>query len=675
MRSILVLGFLAVSAPSLVRAGQGDDAWKVYLKGDYKKAHALAEPAAKAGDAAAQATLGTLYLHGQGVERDYAASAKWFRLSAEQGNAGAQNGLAWMYQNGFGVKLDLAEAGRWYLKSAQGGYEWGQNGAGWALQNGWGFKKDSVEAAKWFRKAAEQGNAGGQHGLGNLYQIGEGVEQDSVEAAKWYRKSAEQGNQHGQGSLGWLYEAGLGVEKDMAKAIEWYRKSAEQGSNFSQGQLGNIYYHGMGVGKDHVEAAKWYRKAAEQGNYGSQHMLGWLYWIGSGVKQDYAEAAAWMLKSAEQGYQHAQAGIGCLYRLGLGVKMDFVQAEKWLRKSAEQGNAHGQKELAVLYENGQGVVQDYVQAYRWNLLAASQDLAEARQGMERLKPLMTKEAVAEAQKLASAFKAAGSAVQAPAPAPMAPERALVSEVDHPSYHRPEDPKAFALVVGVEGYKDLPSAEFAQRDAEAVKEHLLALGYPERNVVLLKGSDATVSGLKKFVDEWLPRNVPEGGSVFFYFSGHGAPDPKTGDAYIIPWDGDPRFLKSTAYPVRKLYASLANLPARKVWVALDSCFSGAGGRSVLAKGSRPLVAKVDSALPSKGKLVLFAAASKDEITGTLESEGHGIFTYHFLKALAEQSSKELDASLLFKQLKSRVQDDARRQNRDQTPVLAGGLDGR
>ena len=40
---------------------------------------------------------------------------------------------------------------------------------------------------------------------------------------------------------------------------------------------------------------------------------------------------------------------------------------------------------------------------------------------------------------------------------------------------------------------------------------------------------------------------EDSTVYFYYSGHGAPDLKTGQAYLVPWDGDAQFLKDTALP--------------------------------------------------------------------------------------------------------------------------------
>ena len=271
-----------------------------------------------------------------------------------------------------------------------------------------------------------------------------------------------------------------------------------------------------------------------------------------------------------------------------------------------------------------------------------------------------------------------AAVAGAAQAQKKPEAAAIkSDVDQCSERRAERPDDYAVVVGIEKYSDLPDAQFAERDAEAVKNHLIALGYPSRNVVLLSGEKAGYKSIEKFIETWLPRQVNEKSRVFFYFSGHGAPDVKTGQAYLVPWDGDANFLENTGYPIKRLYQKLGALNARSVTVAMDACFTGAGGRSVLAKGARPLVAKADMGAAPQGKLTVFAAAASDEITSSLEEQGHGLFTYYFLKGLAgaaKDSSGAVTARGLYNYLKPKVQDEARRQNRGQTPALAGAADG-
>lgn len=253
------------------------------------------------------------------------------------------------------------------------------------------------------------------------------------------------------------------------------------------------------------------------------------------------------------------------------------------------------------------------------------------------------------------------------------EAAIASEVDAPNYKPvPENSANYAVVVGIEKYADLPAASYAERDAKAVHDHLLALGFPERNIALLTGARASKAGLAKNVETWLPNNVSEKSTVFFYYSGHGAPDVKSGSAYLVPSDGDPQYLSDTAYPVKRLYQKLGALKARRVIVAMDACFSGAGGRSVLAKGTRPLVTKVDEGvLPSDGKIVSLSASAPDETSGTADKEGHGLFTYYLLSGLngaAAGKDGRVTVGRLYQYLAPRVSDAARRENRAQTPQL-------
>jgi len=273
---------------------------------------------------------------------------------------------------------------------------------------------------------------------------------------------------------------------------------------------------------------------------------------------------------------------------------------------------------------------------------------------------------------AAAPTAGGGAPQTPiGVASVSTAPAYSSDVDSPTYRVAPSSDSFALVIGVENYASLPKAEFAARDAQAVRAHLESLGYPPRNTIVLTDSQAARSSVQKYVETWLPKVVGAGSRVFVYFAGHGAPDPETGQTYLLPWDGDPKFLADTGYPLKQLYAKLDALPAKRVIVALDACFSGAGGRSVLPTGARPLVTKVDTAKGAAGRLVVFSAAAADEITGTAPGQGHGLFTYYFLKGLNGAAPPEggaVTVQQLYDYLAPNVEDAARRDNRDQTPQL-------
>ena len=253
---------------------------------------------------------------------------------------------------------------------------------------------------------------------------------------------------------------------------------------------------------------------------------------------------------------------------------------------------------------------------------------------------------------------------------------VMSDVDRvPAVRVSPKKNAYAVVIGIEQYREkLPKAEFADRDAKLVGEYLTkVLGYPEENVIVRTNERAARTDLVKYFEEWLRNNVEKDGSVFVYYSGHGAPNTKTGEAYFVPYDGDPSFVDSTAYPVKQLYAALDKLPAKDITVVLDSCFSGSGGRSVLAKGARPMVLSIENPVLASGKTIVLTASGGDQISNSFEEQGHGLLTYFFLKGLQGEGDVNKDGVIqmteLYDYLKPNVQRVSRKQyNNEQTPQL-------
>ncbi|MCM2303934.1 MAG: ankyrin repeat domain-containing protein [Elusimicrobia bacterium] len=223
----------------------------------------------------------------------------------------------------------------------------------------------------------------------------------------------------------------------------------------------------------------------------------------------------------------------------------------------------------------------------------------------------------------------------------------------------------AVVIGVESYRGLPKSAYSRGDAELMKKYLIALGYRERNVSLLLDGQATYIDIKKTLETWLRNVAKPDSTVFVYYSGHGAPDPASGESYIVPFDGDPEYLGDTAYPLKKLVAGLNALAIKEAVLVLDSCFSGVGGRSVLAKNARPLVAKAQGPVLNDNVAMLSASGS-DQVSTSSEDFGHGVFTYYFLKAFKEGKR---DLADVYSYLRPLVEDEARRQNARQTPTMS------
>ena len=94
-------------------AGSGDSR-SALISGNYETAHARLLKAAQSGDAAAQNSLGNLYLLGLGVSRDYKAAAGWYLKAALQDHAPAQANLGHVHNQGLGVPKDLIQAFGWF---------------------------------------------------------------------------------------------------------------------------------------------------------------------------------------------------------------------------------------------------------------------------------------------------------------------------------------------------------------------------------------------------------------------------------------------------------------------------------------------------------------------------------------------------------------------------------
>ncbi len=247
--------------------------------------------------------------------------------------------------------------------------------------------------------------------------------------------------------------------------------------------------------------------------------------------------------------------------------------------------------------------------------------------------------------------------------------AIKSDVDElPTIKTKPNKNAYAIVIGIEEYRQkLPKADYAYHDARIMTEYLTkVMGYPEENIVTLINDHAAKSDMEKYFEKWLSNNVEKEGNVFVYYSGHGAPNPNTGDAYLVPYDGDPSFIEQTGYSLKRLYKNLNKLPAREIIVVLDSCFSGAGGRSVLAKGARPLVMNMDKQVFHSDRIAILSASSGGQISSTHEEKGHGLFTYFFLKGIKDGNS---ELRTLYNYLKPQVEKIARKTyNNEQTPQL-------
>ena len=245
---------------------------------------------------------------------------------------------------------------------------------------------------------------------------------------------------------------------------------------------------------------------------------------------------------------------------------------------------------------------------------------------------------------------------------------------------PPQSSSFAVVIGIEAYQRFPRVEYAIRDSEQIKKYLMqSLGYPEKNIVILRNEDASRSQMVARIERWLPSKVgnkPDA-RVFVYYGGHGTYDIATNRAYLVPYDGDLTYPEDTTYSLERLYEKLGKLPANQVTVVIDSCFSGVGGRSIIKPGTRANLTAMNTPNVTSPNLIVFTASAANEVSSAYAGKRHGLFTYFFLKGLQGHADLNGDGVVSFKEehsyVRDKVETEARRDNRDQTPQLVASPD--
>jgi len=326
---------------------------------------------AEAGDAEAQNEVGVRYEDGNGVERNYALAAEWYRKSAEQECALGEYNLSTAYFYGRGVETNLVAAFEWMKKSADHDFPLAWFALGTFYEEGTGVEKDGAEALRWYRKAAEsdhgQARAFAQNSVGRCYRFGIGVEPDEKEALAWYLKSAEAGNPAAMENLAQFYTTGAGGTRNLETARSWREKARavspddpvygpsvrdlldgdreleelrerETLTPDEQFWVGSALVSGARNAIDPEEGFRLLRQAAEDGNGNAQSHLAHIYYKGlCGVEKNPAEARRFLRMLAGDDAEN-QAGLGRAFYTGWrGLERDFRESAYWFLKAGENG--------------------------------------------------------------------------------------------------------------------------------------------------------------------------------------------------------------------------------------------------------------------------------------------------------------------------------------------------
>ena len=197
--------------------------------------------------------------------------------------------------------------------------------------------------------------------------------------------------------------------------------------------------------------------------------------------------------------------------------------------------------------------------------------------------------------------------------------------------------SWAVVIGVNQYQKWSQLQYAVPDAQAVRDKLIQLGFPQGNIIYLTDAQATKNRIELVLGDELRRKLGRNDRVFIYFAGHGQTEDLPGgkqEGYIVPVDGDKSNLFSTCISMTSVRQFSERMPAKHVFYAIDACYSGLAlmRAGELDPRDQQYLQKV-ARFPARQ---LVTAGSGGE--QVIEQGGHGAFTKTLLIALDGSADK-------------------------------------
>lgn len=249
----------------------------------------------------------------------------------------------------------------------------------------------------------------------------------------------------------------------------------------------------------------------------------------------------------------------------------------------------------------------------------------------------------------------------------------------PKFSQKSDPKKWGIVIGIENYASLPDVTYAGKDATLFSNYLRKIiGVPEENMITITNAEATKGVIEGYLKSYLPSNIENNATLYVYFAGHGTPNVNDGDAYIIPYDGNPKFIEHTGYKLKTLYNDIDALKIAKAIVFIDSCFSGAQARSdKMFMNLRPALIHVkDVDVPSE-KVISLSASTSKQVSNVYAEKKHGLFSYFLLKGMRGAAdfngNNAITIQELYNYTKINVDSVSKRIGMNQTPVILPSFD--
>lgn len=491
--------------------------------------------------------------------------------------------------------------------------------------------KDYIKLKSYLKPLAQQGDPRALYEMGKLYANGWGCLRNVNEAAFWYERAAEKGHPFAENTLGCLYEFQL---KNLEKAFHWYQKAAEHYYLPAVFGVAKSYHLGVGTKRDLQKAFYWYKEGANKGEIRCEVMLSYCYEQGIGCNIDTKQAEEWLRRAAtdiNKAKRHDIFGqylLGSINSLVQMFSLEPQRCEIWTKVSdmlTEKFKKGTEVDVAtVIFANSQTIKQPKAakpQPVKSDIASIN---SKSNPNTEPAKPVGFVAANNLKSDTNKPSKPNSQATVKPA-SEQNVENLLVTEEECLS------DRTFVVVIANENYQEVESVEFALNDGRAfAKACKDILGIPDENIKIRE--NATLNNIRSEL-AWL-HDVSEvysgKANVILYYAGHGIPEVKSRQGYLLPVDGMGGDVR-TAYALSSLYEYLNQLNTEKTIVLLDACFSGSQRGDRMLASSRGVEIAVEETKP-EGNVVVLTAAQGDQSAFPYKEKQHGLFTYFLLESL-------------------------------------------
>jgi hypothetical protein len=221
---------------------------------------------------------------------------------------------------------------------------------------------------------------------------------------------------------------------------------------------------------------------------------------------------------------------------------------------------------------------------------------------------------------------------------------------------PEDAKKWLFLVAVENYKETDNVLFAKHSADLLATTLKKrLGVSNRNAYVLIDGNATAGAISDKLEQMLA-NIKADDTIYFYYSGHGVPDPVTTEPYILPSDKVVDFIvREKQFQLGDIYRRLSLSGAGKVVAFVDSCFSGRTDNASIFKGTAPGLIRVKELDIDPTKMTVLTAGKNTQFSNAYDTKGHRMFSYFLIRSLLKSRTNTPDMNTIFQEVSVGVRD--------------------